>query len=276
MDEASPISNTYTIFRHWAGKYLNYYDLRFWFWKGLLTPAGYPDVGLLYLVNLPIFFSGAYYLAAKSKNKFLKILTLFWFFAGPLPASLTMNEQHTLRVLTWLPFFGIVITAGFEQIITIFRKSKIILAVYIILLATNFVFFVDIYAHHYQRHYSEYWQYGYEEISKFVCENKANYEDIIITPVFGSEGPLTTGIPYSYVLFYCKYDPKLFLNTRVGAQKTIENIDYRRPDINDMLRPNSLIIASPWDLDLSKVEDKIIQKIYFLNGSLGFVIIETQ
>jgi len=115
--EEKIFDNDYFLtFRHWAGKYLNYFDIRFIFWKGMqFTPPGYPDLGLLYAVDLPLFLFGIYSLV-KSDNKKLKSLSAFWFFAGPLSASFTMNEQHPLRALTWIPFFAIVNAAAIEEL----------------------------------------------------------------------------------------------------------------------------------------------------------------
>lgn len=93
-------NDIYLIFRHISGKYLNYFNLRYIFWSGLYTPlSGLMSMGLLYMIDLPIFVLGVIAFA-KQKKSLYKYLIAFWFFLGPLPASLTMNEQHSLRALT--------------------------------------------------------------------------------------------------------------------------------------------------------------------------------
>lgn len=265
-------NNGYIVFRHWLGKYLNYFDLRFWFWKGLqLTPPGYPDSGLLFVIDLPLFFIGVYALS-KSKKQILKHLSLFWFFAGPLSASLTMNEQHPLRALVWLPFFGLIIASSFEFIVNRFKTSIVTLA-YVLLILFNLVYFFDIYINQFPRHFSEYWQYGYKDVSIYACQNLDKYDEVIISDTFGSDGPLNTGLPYLYVLYFCDKDRINYINTG----KHLDKLQFRRARIEDfkMDKKKRLIIGSPWDFVGSlSGKGNIIRRTYFLNGKEAFWFVE--
>jgi hypothetical protein len=268
-------NDAYLVFRHWMGKYLNYYDLRFWFWKGMqFTPEGYPDLGLLYVVNFPIFILGVFALA-KSKNKLLRGLVLIWFFLGPLPASLTMNEQHPLRSLTWLPFFGIVVASGFEYIGKNFKKwKKLILVFYSTGFVLNIVYFTDIYLHHFPFFYSEYWQYGYKDAALYACENRDNYDHIFISDTFGSKGPLNTGLPDKYYLFYCEIDPVEYVRTR-----KLDKIGFRRPSIEfaEQTSSNNLYIAAPWDFPLEDIlEEQIVKSTQYPSGETAFMYVKTK
>ena len=262
----------YLIFIHWLGKYLNYYDLRFWFWKGLaFTPPGYPDLGLLLAVDLPLFFLGVYALI-KSKNEKLKGLALFWFFVGPLPASLTMNEQHPLRALVWIPFFAIVLGHGFDYLTKKVKSWGVFL--YLAILCLNFIYLADIYIHHFPRYYSEYWQYGYKEVATYACENRDKYDNIVITDTFGGYGPLNTGLPYLYVLFYCDWDREIFLKTGGHSEKIL----FRRPNFEDFLKPEKmLLIGSPWDfLDELEKKGKDVYRLDYPNGKGAFIFKENR
>ncbi|MBU0572835.1 phospholipid carrier-dependent glycosyltransferase [Patescibacteria group bacterium] len=264
-------NNAYLIFRHWLGKYFNYFDLRLWFWKGMqFTPPGYSGLGFLFLVDLPIILMGIYSLI-RSRNKEIRKLALFWFFAGPLPASLTMNEQHPLRALVWFPFFALLMASGFEFIAAKLKRPKM-LALYVVVLFINFVYFFDIYTNHSPRFFSEYWQYGYKDIAIHACENKDKYDNVFISESFGVKSDIT-GLPHLYVLFYCKYDPVEYLDTR-----TTENIRIKRPywKQDRYEYPNSLFIAAPWDFPIEEVpEEMIVKKIYFKSGELGFIFVDT-
>lgn len=271
-------NDKYLVFRHWAGKYLNYFDLNFWFWRGMeFTNPGYLDLGLMYLVDLPIFFSGVYFLI-KSKNrkyKTIKGLALAWFFLGPLPASMTMNEQHPLRALTWLPFFGLVVAFGVEFLMSIKNKwVKFGLGVgYIFALSLNFLYFTDIYLNQGPRFKSEYGQYGYKQIAEYTCAHRDDYDQFVISETFGSYGPLSTGIPYLYSLFYCDYDPGNFQESR-----KIPQLSFRRPQWkHDKNMENTLLIGSPWDfLDIDEIPEKqIVKRLKFLNGRESFILVET-
>lgn len=266
----------YLIFRHWLGKYLNYFNFEFLFWNGLeLTKIGYPNSGLVYLIDLPLFFIGIFSLI-KSKNKLLKRIVLLWFLLGPLPASLTMNEHHPLRALVWIPAYAIIFAKGYEMVLEL--KSKLILILYFILLSINVFYFSDVYFYQFPKHFSEYWQYGFKEIGNYVCQNKDKYQEIIISDTFGSDGPLNTGLPYLYVLFYCQMDPQKFINARSTSDRLyVENISFHRITWRvDSTKPNTLLIASPWDfLDAKIPENQIIKKINFLNNKPAFWFVKT-
>lgn len=267
-------NNNFTIFRHWSAKYLNYFDLKLWFWKAMqFTPQGYPDLGLLLLVDVPFLIFGTYSIL-NSKDKKTKLLTLSWFILGPLPASITMNEQHPLRALTWLPAFGIIIAFGADYVFKNFTKFvKIIIPAYFVGLIFAILYFLDIYFNQFPYFYSEYWQYGYKQISQYACQNRSKYDQVFISDTFGSYGPLNTGTPYIYYLFYCQYDPATFIKDK----HNIVGVDIRRTDWKyDSKIPALLIAASPWDiLDYQIPEKQIIKRIDFLNGKPGFLIIET-
>jgi len=266
----------YLIFRHWLGKYLYYFNFEFLFWNGLeLTKVGYPNIGLLYFIDLPIIFIGLFSLI-KSKNKLIKKIVLLWFLLGPLPASLTMNEHHPLRALVWIPVFSIIIAKGYEAIFEL--KSKLLLIIYLILLSINVFYFSDVYLYQSPKHFSEYWQYGFEEIGNYVCQNKNKYNEIVISDTFGSDGPLNTGLPYLYVLFYCQMDPQKFINTRLASDRLyVENISFHRITWRvDSTKPNTLLIAAPWDfLDSNIPKNQIIKEINFLNNKPAFLFVTT-
>ncbi len=262
----------YLIFRHWLGKYLNYFNFEFIFWDGLeLTKPGYPGSGLLYFIDLPLLFLGLFHLIQKKDNRLKKIILLL-FLLGPLPASFTMNEQHPLRSLVWIPAFALIMALAYEKILT-FKKKKIILPIYFLILLINIFYFIDIYKYQSPKHFSEYRQYGYKEIAQYACENQDKYEEIIISDTFGSDGPLNTGLPYLYVLFYCQSDPKKFMETKSIDKFSFHRITWRV----DSTKPNRLLIASPWDfLDADIPENQIVKKINFLNDKPGFLFVSTK
>lgn len=265
-------NNYFHIFRHWAGKYLNYHDIRFWFWKGLqFTPPGYADLGLLYAVDLPIFLVGIYSLV-KSKNNKLKHLTLFWFFAGPLPASFTMNEQHPLRALIWIPFFALVIASGVEFLKNKIPKLWYLVLIYFAALIFSVIYFGDIYMNQFPIYYAESWQYGYKQAAVYACDNLQKYDKIIISDTFGIEGPLNTGVPFLYDLFYCPADMNNYLITGQHLSK----FNSRRPNkASSIEKGRLLLIGSPWDfLNGDIYGGKIVNEIKYPGGQTAFIFVE--
>jgi hypothetical protein len=263
-------NDAFLTLRHWLGKYLNYFDLRFWFWKGMqFTPPGHPGLGLFFATDIVIFFFGVYYFS-KSKNKELNKLALSLFFLGPLSASVAQNEQHPLRALTWLPFFGIVAAGGFEYLLKHFKKTYV-LFVYALLMLVNLFYFSDIYTKQFPRLYSEFWQYGYKQVALYACENRDNYDKIVVSDTFGSEGPINTGLPYLYLLFYCDWDRETFIKTGKHSDK----LYFRRPtEDSDMHNNKYLLIGSPWDfLKYPTLERDTVSEVDFLNGSKAFLMV---
>lgn len=257
-------NDVYLIFHHWLGKYTNYFDFRFWFWKALdFSPPGYPDSGLFYLVDLPLFIAGVVFLL-RSRNSRIKHLALFWLFIGPLASSFTMNEQHTLRTLVWLPFFGIIIASGFR---------KKFLPLYLIPLVFNITLVKDLYTKALPRYFSEYWQYGFKQAAVYACAHQDEYDRVIISPTFGSLGPLLTGIPDYYVLFYCKYPPQKYMFTKKIDKFDFTRIDWRKErEVGD----RALLISAKWDYPLvTAPEENTIKRINYFNESPAFYFVMT-
>jgi 4-amino-4-deoxy-L-arabinose transferase-like glycosyltransferase len=269
-------NNFYKIFNFWLNQYLEYFDPRFIFWKGMeFTPKQYLDVGLVFVIDIIIFFLGCSQLITQ-KNKKISNLFLSLFLLGPLPASLTMNHQHPLRALTWIPAFSVIIASAYTFIQSHWSK-KIFLILFIFYLI-NFVYFVNIYTSLFPYFHSEYWQYGQKEISQYVCKHKNKYNEIIISDTFGSDGPLNTGLPYLYILFYCQINPQDFIESRLSSTFFhIDNINFHRISWKvDSLKKNTLLIAAPWDFLDSKVpESQIVKKINFINNKEGFWFVDT-
>jgi 4-amino-4-deoxy-L-arabinose transferase-like glycosyltransferase len=266
----------YLTFRHFMGKYMNYYDLRFWFWKGMqYTPPEYPDMGLFYVVDLFLILPGIYVLFT-SKNSKLRNLSLFWFFAGPVPAALTMNEQHPLRALVWLPFFAFAVAGGVSFWLNYVKKRHWLIGVFLVVLAVNVIYFGDMYFRQFPRFSADAWQFGYKEIALFACEHKSDYKNVYITDTFGSIAPINTGLPALYVLFYCKIDPYAHISQNAG----FDNIVLRRLQWDvDKIPESSLIIGSYWDTTGNTNWDdryKLIKRIYYPSGKPAFDFIDTR
>lgn len=267
-------NDIYLIFHQWIGQYLNYFDLKFWFFKGLnLTPPRFQDIGILNIIDLPIFFIGVFALL-KTKKKILKFLVLFWFIASPLPASLTGGDPNPYRSLIMLPFFGFVIASGIE-LIWYSRKKWLLIFVFMAVLVCDF-YFSDLYINNFYKFYGDVWNYGYKEASQFACANRDKYDQIVITNNYGTYFDAVFSTPYIYILFHCQYDPAKYLKSEKLSGK-IENINIRKPNWSeDKKLKNALIIASPWDLSNDPPPpETIIKEIKFIDDKPAFYFLDT-
>jgi len=266
-------NDIFLILRHFLGKYLNYFDVEFLFGHGLsLVPRDFPGMGLMYLVDLPIIAIGIYALVFH-KNKLLRNLSLTLLFLGVIPAAITMNEQHALRALTWFPFWFIAFVAGVELVFsTKFKFKKLAVSLYAFALGINILYFSDMYFRQFPHFYAEYWQYGFKEAALIGCSERENYDTVLITDTFGTDGPLNTGIPYIYVLFYCQIPPREFLDNN----REIPGFDLRRPDWKSDSKKKMLMIAAPYDFPLEEIDPSHVTYIDYPSGERAFAVVRSE
>lgn len=255
----------------WSKQYLAYFDFNLWFFKALnLTLPGYPDVGLLYPSDIPIFLFGIYVLI-KSKNGFVKSLALIWFLVGPLAGSLTHGGIKVERVLIWIPFFGIVMASAADILLTKYKNLAISL-VYLLFTIWCIAFSWDILANNFPKYFGDLWHYGYKEVSIYACDNYKKYDKVIITDKYGAYWPSVKTLPYLYVLFYCNWDPQTYI-----LNQNLHNIEFRQPQWRlDSKEKNWLLIGSIWDFPEDFDKRRIIKQIDFPNTNRpAFFFVET-
>ena len=113
-------------------------------------------------------------------------------------------------------------------------------------------------------------------MAQHACENHNKYEKIIITDKYGIEWPSVKTIPYLYILFYCKWDPALYLD-----DKNLFNIEFRQPQWRiDSKEKNWLLVGSKWDFPEDFDKAKIMKTIYFpasaYEPKAAFYFVETK
>jgi len=278
-------NNLLILGNFWIKRYLNYWDPRFIFFKGMkLTLPDCPDIGILHLFEIPFFIVGVLVFFF-GKEKFIsaagKKLIIFWLLLGPFPASLANNDQHTLRSLTTIPAFQFLIGVGLYFVWEKWVKNSIVRkilagAIMFLMFIFSLFYYFDLYYIHHPFQFSEYYDYGYKEMSLFAWENQTKFERIIVDYNFGSLGPYLTGVPHLYILFYGKYDPASYQNRPNLNSNDFANFYFRpinwREDSN---LKNTLFIGSPWSLPLDGIkEEQILKKVYFKNGNLGFLAVK--
>ncbi len=168
-------------------------------------PARYrvPNMGLLYLFELPLIAAGLYSIVRlRSKGGFLCIV---WVLLGFIGSALTYDDVPNLqRTLLVLPALQVV---GGVGAVTLFKSlpSKVIP---IVVLGSIIVvlYFVSYYLHQYFIHQiihkPIYRQEGYRELVKVVNKLLPQYQYAAITTRHAS--------PLIFFLFYSKYDPGKF------------------------------------------------------------------
>ncbi len=273
--------------------YLGYFSPKYLFFQGgTQYQFSIPGRGLLYLVNLPLFYFGLIYLVyqfmKKDKNY---TLLLLWLVIAPIPASITKESFAVLRSSAILPVPQLLIGIMFYKFLiylTKYSKLKpLFIGSYITLLLWGMLSYYKDYFNNYAQEYSQDWQYGYKEAVNY-SKTSYNYVDkIIVTKKYGEA--------HEFFLFYWQWDPEKYRNDRNLVRFYQSNWYWvDRFDkfyfVNDWEIPKEewqpfvleskreeiycknikcLLITSPGNVPKGWNE---LQVIYFLNGKPAFEI----
>lgn len=274
------------LFFFWVKRYLNYFQPDFLFFNGLnMTVSGSLGLGVLYLFELPWLILGIITLIRdKIPNKEVIML---WILLGIIPASLTNNEQNSLRSLVILPALILIISIGAIKFFTLLKKlsnSYFRFSIYIFyclfvggcLLQAFLIFSV-----HFPKQKGEAFMEGTKQTVLYALKEKDKYKEIVYDPYRGIEAPYIVSIPYMYILFYSRYDPALYQREKkrhgedlFGFDKfTIRKIDWRL----DRLSSDTLFIGSPWSFPEKNIsKEEILDRVYLSNGDLAFMIVASK
>ncbi len=276
-------NNLLSVSNFWFKRYLDYFDLRFLFTRGMaFTLPNSPDIGLLYLFELPLFLFGLYYLVFKNRliDSRNRLLIFSWLILGPIPASLANNTQHTLRSLTIIPSIQIIIGFGLFHILSLIKNKFLLRRLFIGLALLSVIYsicyFLTLYFINYQTTHSEAFMDGWKGAAFYSIENQQLYKEIVIDPRFGTQGPFIVGTPYLYLLYYGEINPRQYqLSPRRVAKDssdfdnfTFRQIDWSESPGSDRFKKETLFIGSPWVLPIKDDESngKILKRFYLYNG----------
>lgn len=130
--------------------YLSSFDLTFLFIKGddlLFHSTGYH--GFFLLASLPLFLAGIY--KSIKKDKFSRFV-LLTFFTTPLLYGMVNSVHRASRLMCLIPFYSIICIYGFQQLMDIGKKYKIIIALFLLTTFTiNYYDFFHFYHHDYAK-----------------------------------------------------------------------------------------------------------------------------
>lgn len=261
--------------------YLSHFDLNWLFITGDLARHHAPNMGLLYLWELPFLLFGIYFLLTESKGKYSKTSKIFifsWLLIAPIPASVTSGVPHSVRTLNFLPILQILIAVGILGFYNFILKNskwylkKVIPLVIFIILSFNFIYYLNQYFVQQNYFNSEEWQYGYKETADYLKENEGKYDKIIVS----NKPHLDQS--YMFFLFYLKYSPLSYQtqvnNVSGGFRENhyFGKYEFRPIDWeNEEKTPRTLFIGRPSDFSEAA---KTLKTINFLNNKPAIQIVE--
>jgi 4-amino-4-deoxy-L-arabinose transferase-like glycosyltransferase len=194
--------------REYIKHYLDHFDPKFLFIRGDGNPKfSIQDVGQMYFFEGFLLLTG--FLSMMIKHPRQSVLLLLWLVSAIIPAATARETPHALRILNTLPVWQIYVAYGIFTVISFVKRDAI--KVFIIIVITLFYtgaisYYLHTYYNHYPYTYSGEWQYGYKQAFLYAEQVKMQYKEIIVTDYIGR--------PYAYALFYGKYNPTEYLNSK--------------------------------------------------------------
>lgn len=174
-----------------------------------------PNLGLLYLWELPLIILGIIYFIVKKINNNHKKLLFLWFLSAPIAGAITSDAPHAMRSFTLLPTFQIFSAVGFFIVLNSLKKKlfqKVFIGIFIVLAGISIVYLSKQYFFVFPKTQSASFQYAISQAIPFVLKHEKKYNKII----FSNEVNLYQS--YMFFLFYNKYDP--FLYQKQGGTKS--------------------------------------------------------
>lgn len=237
--------------------YLSHFSLKWLFLTGDNQRHHAPDMGLLYLWELPFLLYGIYRVLKYMKGSVRAVL-MGWLLISPIAASPTTGLPHAVRTLVFLPVLQILTAIGIAHL---FLRQKRMVILYGICILFNILYFCNMYFVQQNPEVSEYWQYGYKEAVAYTEKVKVKYQKVVVSTTLEQS--------YMFFLFYTKYDPRLYLaggGTRSGsfeeANNHFDKYEFRKIDWSRERRDGTILyVGDPKDMPHGNV-----MNYTFLNG----------
>ncbi|MBI5123498.1 glycosyltransferase family 39 protein [Candidatus Roizmanbacteria bacterium] len=232
-----------------------------------------PDMGVLYLLELPFILIGMYQLLKdKEKGKWAVFL---WFLIAPIADAPTNQTPHAVRSYFLVIPLEIFSAVGVITIYQILKKKAygiILLSVICLLFTVNFVYYLDMYFHQMPKEFAPFWQYGYKQAIAKSAALAPKYKKIIFS------GKLEQ--PYIFYLFYTQYDPvryqkdggSLGIDFNNWSYQTIGKYEFKLLDWGkEEKSPDLLYVGRPQDFSGAV---KIIDTVYYPDGKPAMELVE--
>ncbi len=253
--------------------------------QGLPERYKVPNIGLLYLIELPFLILGAWFLFKKDKK--IAGLLLGWILLTPLGSALTFDDVPNLqRTLIIFPALTIIIAFGFLGFFSLIKGN---FARRTLFFSVSFLLFFNVlfYLHEYYIHASVYrpWirQEGYEELVASVNKLLPDYKKAVITDRDSS--------PTIFFLLYGKYDPSLFQKQTKGTKmKDFDRINFANYEFSQEQCPltyikkegettftgeKNVLYVNSGLCDENVGNTEVLRVIKRLDGSTAFRILKT-
>lgn len=285
LGDLKSISDFFLLIFFWIKRYFNYLQPDFLFFNALnMTLPGTFGLGLLYLFEIPFLILG---IIEFIRRKILyKPLFAIWLLTGIVPDSLTNNQQYAGRLLHIAPVVLLITTLGAIQFVKLILSfSKIYmkvtaLGIFSIIVIITLIHALLTFSVHFPRARGEAFDEGLKQVALYIRDHENEYNEIIIDPHRGVDGPYLVSNPYLYILFYTKYDPHIYqIEPKVSSKDKTYFFKFNKytfRDINwskDKLKKGTLFIGSPWSIPEKDLKTgELLKRVNLSSGPTAFLI----
>ena len=230
-----------------------------------------PFVGLCFLWMLPFIPLGLYYLVQKS-DKREAIYIILWILIAPIPASITWDIPHAIRVLGMTIPLMIITAHGVFCVYDFLREKRIpvhiFMGIFGFVICLSSYYYVHQYILHIPYERSQDWVYGRKEMTEYLMKNKSSYDRIVVSSALEW--------PYIFMLYYSKYDPALY--SKQGGTKsggwgeegnTYDIFEFHKFSLDDFSKKRTLFVGLP--KEFSPTIDPLY-RINYLDGTPAIYI----
>lgn len=250
--------------------YYSHFNPGFLFFTADMERHHAPQMGLLYLCELPFILIGVYILTAGSFALQSKIIVFAWFLLAPVASSVTWGTPHSLRSEILLPTFQLFSALGVYTFIKNFKISKIVAFAILVAFSLNFFFYLHQYHIHMSYEFSKSWLFGRKEAAMFTESVKNQYDQIVVSTKLEQ--------PHEFWLYYLKYDPAKYQaeggTVSGGFLEDRNKFDkYRFRPLNTVNSngTKSLYVGLPEEMPAG---ENVLKTINYINGETAIKIWE--
>lgn len=184
--------------------YISHFNPEWLFANFSAQPHKVPNMGLLYLWELPFILIGIIgIIFNRVLDLKIKLFIFLWFFLAPLPAALATQTPHAMRSYSFLPTWQIFAAFGLAYALYKLKKFRILVFfAFVLFILVSLATFYKNYFIVFPREQSSSFQYTLSRAIPYVLENEKKYDKV----VFSNKDNLYQS--YMFFLFYSRYDPR--------------------------------------------------------------------
>lgn len=178
--------------------YFEHFDPTFLFLDRSVEKYRAPDVGLLYLFDLPFILAGLYMLA-KERGQGSRLL-FWWAVISPVAAAFTLQLPHPVRTLVFLPSLQIISAVGF---VSLWDKKTWVRIAVIVFMTVNVLFYLHQYYVVLPVEEAGAWYYGRMQMTQKINEYRNSFDTVYVSN--------SLDFPYIFYLYYAGVNPAQYL-----------------------------------------------------------------